>query len=53
VIDGKLQLAELTDWLGQPIDSLLAQARAGAESETPVTTFINVGGVPRWWRRRR
>jgi len=46
VIDGKLQPTELTDWLGQPIDSLLAQARAGAESETPVTTFINVGGVP-------
>ena len=46
VIDGKLQPTGLPDWLGQPIDALLAQARAGAETETPVTTFMNVDGSP-------
>ena len=46
VVDGKLLDIDLTQWLGQPIAGILDQARAGADSETPVTAFINVHGSP-------
>ncbi|WP_411380484.1 EAL domain-containing protein [Pseudomonas sp. MPB26] len=46
VIDGQLKNVELTQWLGRSISDVLEQARAGADSETPATTFINVHGSP-------
>ena len=46
VVEGKLQPLELSSWLGQSIDPIIEQARAGAASETPVTSFINVRGSP-------
>ncbi|EPJ87512.1 putative signaling-like protein [Pseudomonas sp. CFII64] len=46
VINGVMQTMDIAQWLAQPIDAILDRARAGAENETPLTTFINVGGVP-------
>lgn len=46
LVEGKLQPIELTEWLDQPVAALLEQARAGAATDTPVTTFINVRGNP-------
>ncbi|MCK6189108.1 EAL domain-containing protein [Pseudomonas sp. EYE_354] len=46
VVDGQLQTLDLTEWLDQPITQLLEQARAGVESETPISTLINVRGSP-------
>ncbi|MCF5047252.1 bifunctional diguanylate cyclase/phosphodiesterase [Pseudomonas simiae] len=46
VVDGQLQTVELTQWLGGPITGIIEQARAGADSETSATTFINVRGSP-------
>lgn len=46
VVDGKLRTVELTQWLDRPIAEIIEQARAGADSETPVTAFINVHGSP-------
>lgn len=46
VIEGALQTVDLAQWLGQPVDAILAQAREGEKSETPITSFINVRGVP-------
>nr|WP_314568712.1 EAL domain-containing protein [uncultured Pseudomonas sp.] len=46
VVDGKLQDVELAQWLDQPFAGIVEQARAGADSETPVTAFINVKGSP-------
>ncbi|QHF45167.1 diguanylate cyclase [Pseudomonas sp. S35] len=46
VIDGQLQAFELSEWLDQPLTQLLDKARAGADDETPVSTFINVRGSP-------
>ncbi|CRM74700.1 MULTISPECIES: bifunctional diguanylate cyclase/phosphodiesterase [Pseudomonas] len=46
VVDGKLQDVELAQWLDQPFAGIVEQARAGADSETPATAFINVKGSP-------
>ncbi|MEK1907782.1 MAG: EAL domain-containing protein [Pseudomonas sp.] len=46
VIRGQLQSTQASDWLGQSLGSVLSQARAGAEAETPVTAFINIDGQP-------
>ncbi|HEX8595717.1 MAG TPA: EAL domain-containing protein [Pseudomonas sp.] len=46
VINGTLQTVDITQWLGQSIGAILDRARSGAQDETPVTAFINVGGVP-------
>ncbi|WP_426139934.1 bifunctional diguanylate cyclase/phosphodiesterase [Pseudomonas sp. DWP3-1-2] len=46
VIKGELRTIEASQWIGHPIDGILDQARAGALTETPMTTFINIGGVP-------
>lgn len=46
VIKGELQPVDVTQWLGTSTAEIVASARAGAESETPTTTFINIGGVP-------
>ncbi|MCU1759776.1 EAL domain-containing protein [Pseudomonas sp. 14P_8.1_Bac3] len=46
VIKGELKAVEVADWLKQSIVGILDKARAGAETEIPVTAFINVAGVP-------
>ncbi|HWH89456.1 MAG TPA: EAL domain-containing protein [Pseudomonas sp.] len=46
VLNGEMASVEIEQWLGQPIDAILHKAREGAEVETPITTFINVGGLP-------
>lgn len=46
VVNGELKSVDLAQWLGRSVDSILDKARAGAESETPTTAFINIGGVP-------
>jgi len=46
VVDGELKNISIEDWLGQPSGALVAQARKVASEETPVTSFMNVNGVP-------
>lgn len=46
VIKGELKAVEVSHWLGQSITAIVDQARAGAETETPTTAFINVNGAP-------
>ncbi|MGV2834082.1 bifunctional diguanylate cyclase/phosphodiesterase [Pseudomonas shirazensis] len=46
VIDGKQRSEEASDWLRQPIAGIADAARAGAEAQTSVTRYINVGGAP-------
>ncbi|MDR9754288.1 EAL domain-containing protein [Pseudomonas sp. SZMC_28357] len=46
LIRGERVAVEVDQWLGQSIDSLLDEAREGAETETPTTRFVNVGGMP-------
>jgi diguanylate cyclase (GGDEF)-like protein/PAS domain S-box-containing protein len=46
VVDGELKNISIEDWLGQPSGALVAQARKVASEETPVTSFMNVKGVP-------
>ncbi|TWD51902.1 EAL domain-containing protein [Pseudomonas sp. SJZ131] len=46
VIKGELKAVEVSQWLGQSITAIVDQARAGAETETPTTAFINVNGAP-------
>ncbi|MDR6917073.1 diguanylate cyclase (GGDEF)-like protein/PAS domain S-box-containing protein [Pseudomonas sp. 3296] len=46
VIKGELKSVEAAEWLGNAIAPLLEKARAGAESETPTTAFISIGGKP-------
>ena len=46
VIEGELNPVQLSTWLGQPIDTIIERARAGAASESPVTQFVNVHGSP-------
>lgn len=46
VVNGELKSVDLAQWFGRSVDSILDKARAGAESETPTTAFINIGGVP-------
>nr|WP_314576772.1 EAL domain-containing protein [uncultured Pseudomonas sp.] len=46
VVDGDLKNISIEDWLGQPTGALVAQARKVASEQTPVTSFMNVKGVP-------
>lgn len=46
VVKGELKAVEVSQWLGQSITAIVDQARAGAETETPTTAFINVNGAP-------
>ncbi len=46
VIKGELEDVAIEDWLGQEFDGLSNQAREAAKNGTPVTAFLNVGGVP-------
>lgn len=46
VIEGELKAVAIEDWLGQAFDGLGNQAREAAKNETPVTAFLDVGGVP-------
>ena len=46
VIDGKQRSEEASDWLRQPIAGIADAARAGAEAQTSVTRYINIGGAP-------
>ncbi|WP_130906473.1 MULTISPECIES: EAL domain-containing protein [unclassified Pseudomonas] len=46
VVDGEKVSVEAEQWLEQSIDAILDKAREGAESETPTTTFVNIGGIP-------
>jgi len=46
VINGQLQRVDASSWLKQALADVLAKARAGADAETPVTHFVNIGGRP-------
>lgn len=47
VIKGELKPVAAAEWLEQSsLAGILDKARAGAETETPTTAFINVKGVP-------
>ncbi|MHC8353847.1 bifunctional diguanylate cyclase/phosphodiesterase [Pseudomonas sp. LB3P81] len=46
VIKGELKTVEAAEWLKQSLSGILDKARAGAETETPTTAFINIAGVP-------
>lgn len=46
VIDGRQVTVDVAQWLNRPIESLLSEARAGAEAEMPITAFIDAGGMP-------
>lgn len=46
VVEGELKSVEASQWLKQSMGAILEKARAGAESETPVSAFINIAGVP-------
>ncbi|KAF0866302.1 EAL domain-containing protein [Pseudomonas sp. LD120] len=46
VVKGELKSVEVSEWLKQSIAGIIDKARAGAETETPTTAFINVNGVP-------
>ncbi|VVN02272.1 hypothetical protein PS662_03410 [Pseudomonas fluorescens] len=46
VIKGELKTVEAGEWLKQSIAGILDKARAGAETETPITAFINIDGAP-------
>ena len=46
VIEGELQSVAASEWLHQALPGILAEARAGAETETATTTFVNIAGVP-------
>jgi diguanylate cyclase (GGDEF)-like protein/PAS domain S-box-containing protein len=46
VIEGELRDVTIEAWLGQHVDELSNQAREAAKNVTPVTAFLNVGGIP-------
>ncbi|WP_342655392.1 EAL domain-containing protein [Pseudomonas sp. F3-2] len=46
VINGELKSSDASSWLKQSLAGVLSKARAGAEAETPTTTFVNIGGHP-------
>jgi diguanylate cyclase (GGDEF)-like protein/PAS domain S-box-containing protein len=46
VVDGEKVSVEAEQWLEHSIDAILEKAREGAETETPATTFVNMGGIP-------
>lgn len=46
VIDGKLESVVAEAWLKQPVAALVERARAGADSETATTAYLDVDGTP-------
>ena len=46
VVEGELENVSADTWLGQAKAQILATAREGAETETPVTMFIDLNGTP-------
>lgn len=46
VINGELRRVDVSQWLGQSVEPILAKARQGAETETPTTTFVSMNGTP-------
>lgn len=46
VIKGEQQPVDVTRWLGASTHEILSRARAGADSEVPMTAFISLDGVP-------
>lgn len=46
VVEGELEKVSADTWLGQAKAQILAKAREGAETETPVTMFIDLNGTP-------
>ncbi|WP_173180284.1 EAL domain-containing protein [Pseudomonas tohonis] len=46
VINGQQQPTDASLWLKRALGPLLDQARLGAESETPVTAFVDIDGQP-------
>jgi diguanylate cyclase (GGDEF)-like protein/PAS domain S-box-containing protein len=46
VASGQLVHVNVEQWLGHSVEQLIADARKGAETETPVTTYVDVRGVP-------
>lgn len=46
VINGEKASIDVEQWLEQPIDAIIENAREGAESETSTSTFVNIGGIP-------
>lgn len=46
VVEGELEKVSADTWLGPAKTQILAEARGGAETETPVTMFIDLNGTP-------
>ncbi len=46
VVRGQLQQVPANDWLKEALAPIVAEARAGAEDESPTTRFINLDGAP-------
>jgi diguanylate cyclase (GGDEF)-like protein/PAS domain S-box-containing protein len=46
VVEGELEKVSADTWLGPAKTQILAKARGGAETETPVTMFIDLNGTP-------
>lgn len=46
VVKGELTSVEVAQWFEHSIAAILDTARAGAETESPTTTFVNFGGAP-------
>jgi diguanylate cyclase (GGDEF)-like protein/PAS domain S-box-containing protein len=46
VVRGELQAVQAADWLKKTYATVLSQARANADAQTPVTAFIDVDGSP-------
>jgi diguanylate cyclase (GGDEF)-like protein/PAS domain S-box-containing protein len=46
VINGKLESVVAEEWLKQPVAALIERARAGAETETATSAYLDVDGTP-------
>lgn len=46
VVEGQLQRVDASSWLKQALPDVLTKARSGADAETPITHFVNIGGRP-------
>ncbi|MDH0746843.1 EAL domain-containing protein [Pseudomonas sp. GD03842] len=46
VVDGEMKATDASLWLKEALPDLLAQARAGAETETPTTRYVGIDGRP-------
>jgi diguanylate cyclase (GGDEF)-like protein/PAS domain S-box-containing protein len=46
VINGEMKSVDASSWLTTSLADVLSKARAGAQAETPATTFVNIGGHP-------